>query len=342
MAAAEAAGDTALARELEQDYDYDGIDTCAVDGMCQTACPVLINTGDLVKRLRAEQRRPSRAGGLEAGGRALGRRHRRRRPGADRGRQAARPASHRRPPRPRRLLGADDVPLWDADLPSGGTRRSAAAGSRRRTRSTSRPASARCSAPDADSSGVGEAFLALCERAGIRLTVPAGIDGLCCGTPWKSKGMTAGYDEMRQRVTAALREATGRGSLPVVCDASSCTGGAVSSSLDGSGLRVIDAVDFVHEQVLPRLTVTGGCRRSRCTPPAPPPGSESTRRCAPSPDAVAEEVVVPADWGCCAFAGDRGLLHPELTASATARRPRRSPGAPTPRTPRATAPASSA
>ena len=30
------------------------IDTCAVDGMCQTACPVLINTGDLMKRLRAD------------------------------------------------------------------------------------------------------------------------------------------------------------------------------------------------------------------------------------------------------------------------------------------------
>ena len=26
---------------------------------------------------------------------------------------------------------------------------------------------------------------------------------------------------------------------------------------------------------------------------------------------------MPDDWGCCAFAGDRGLLHPELTASAT-------------------------
>ena len=24
------------------------------------------------------------------------------------------------------------------------------------------------------------------------------------------------------------------------------------------------------------------------------------------------------DWGCCGYAGDRGMLHPELTASATA------------------------
>ncbi|MGI4803751.1 MAG: FAD-binding and (Fe-S)-binding domain-containing protein, partial [Janthinobacterium lividum] len=35
-------------------YQYDGLDTCAVDGLCATACPVDINTGDLVKRLRRE------------------------------------------------------------------------------------------------------------------------------------------------------------------------------------------------------------------------------------------------------------------------------------------------
>ncbi|WP_223172529.1 hypothetical protein [Microbacterium sp. NIBRBAC000506063] len=35
-------------------------------------------------------------------------------------------------------------------------------------------------------------------------------------------------------------------------------------------------------------------------------------------EAIAHEVTVPVDWGCCGFAGDRGMLHPELTASATA------------------------
>ena len=35
-------------------------------------------------------------------------------------------------------------------------------------------------------------------------------------------------------------------------------------------------------------------------------------------EAVADAVTVPVAWGCCAFAGDRGMLHPELTASATA------------------------
>jgi D-lactate dehydrogenase len=35
-------------------------------------------------------------------------------------------------------------------------------------------------------------------------------------------------------------------------------------------------------------------------------------------DALAEEVVVPAGTTCCGMAGDRGLLHPELPASALA------------------------
>jgi D-lactate dehydrogenase len=33
--------------------------------------------------------------------------------------------------------------------------------------------------------------------------------------------------------------------------------------------------------------------------------------------ACADTVVVPRDAGCCGFAGDRGFLLPELTASAT-------------------------
>lgn len=50
----ETAGDHAAKTALLKDYTYDGLDTCAVDGMCAANCPVDINTGDLVKRLRRE------------------------------------------------------------------------------------------------------------------------------------------------------------------------------------------------------------------------------------------------------------------------------------------------
>ena len=43
IAAAEANGDHELAERLRKEYEYYGIETCAVDGMCQTRCPVNIN-----------------------------------------------------------------------------------------------------------------------------------------------------------------------------------------------------------------------------------------------------------------------------------------------------------
>ncbi|MEE3921779.1 (Fe-S)-binding protein [Micromonospora sp. BRA006-A] len=39
IAAAQAAGDTALARELTDAYDYDAVQTCAVDGACGHRLP---------------------------------------------------------------------------------------------------------------------------------------------------------------------------------------------------------------------------------------------------------------------------------------------------------------
>ncbi|MFD1271027.1 hypothetical protein ACFQ51_00955 [Streptomyces kaempferi] len=56
-------------------------------------------------------------------------------------------------------------------------------------------------------------------------------------------------------------------------------------------------------------------------------------------EAVAGTVTVPDSWGCCAFAGDRGLLHPEVTAARRPPRPPRSTSASTTGTRRATAPA---
>eukprot|EP00879_Flechtneria_rotunda_P005800 GHRR01006103.1.p1 GENE.GHRR01006103.1~~GHRR01006103.1.p1 ORF type:complete len:946 (+),score=315.50 GHRR01006103.1:676-3513(+) len=36
-------------------YEYDGDATCAADGMCQEKCPVKINTGEMVKAIRAQE-----------------------------------------------------------------------------------------------------------------------------------------------------------------------------------------------------------------------------------------------------------------------------------------------
>ena len=88
----------------------------------------------------------------------------------------------------------------------------------------------------------------------------------------------------------------------------------------GAPLTIIDAVQFVADRVLPRLP----SNQQRLASLVLHPTCSSTRMglnpaLSRVAEAVADEVRMPDDWGCCAFAGDRGMLHPELTASATAR-----------------------
>src|SRR5262245_49232567 len=47
------AEDRAWAEAIAADFEYDGIATCAGDSMCQTSCPVKIDTGALVKEAKA-------------------------------------------------------------------------------------------------------------------------------------------------------------------------------------------------------------------------------------------------------------------------------------------------
>ncbi len=317
IAAARAAGDTALVRELEDDYGYDAVDTCAVDGMCVTACPVLINTGDLTKRLRGEQR----GAVAQAGWRIAARRWATVTRGLARGLDLAGSLPPALPEGAtgavRRVLGHEGIPQWRRDLPKGGTLR--------RPRRVADPDAVfvpsclgTMFAPADGAPGVAAAVRALADRAGIRLLVPAPIAGLCCGTPWSSKGLTAGYATVRDRVLPALREASRGGALPVVSDAASCTEGfeRLVAGVDDT-VRVLDAVAYAATDLLPRLTV-----RRRLASLALHPTCSSTRlglndALLAVGRAIADDVVVPDGWLCCAFAGDRGLLHPELTASAT-------------------------
>jgi D-lactate dehydrogenase len=324
------AGDTALVRDLEKDYEYESVDTCAVDGMCQTACPVDINTGSLVKKLRKDDAGPLANGAWNAAARHW--------EGVTRGAALALtvvdklPAAAITPPNKaaRAVLGKDTVPLYSAELPGGGS-------VRKRPTPTGEvdavyfpacvgtmfgPAGA---GSDARGRGVQYSFEQLCDRAGLTLLVPEGIDGLCCGTPWSSKGMAAGQTTMREKTLAALREATRDGELPIVCDASSCTEGlrqAVESDSPAAGqraLRMVDAVDFAAERILPRLPGHGKLESLALHPTCSSTRMGLNGALGVVAGAVAERVEIPENWGCCAFAGDRGMLHPELTASATAK-----------------------
>lgn len=319
--AARERGDGALVAELERDYDYDGVQTCAVDGMCQTACPVLINTGTLMKRFRREDANPALAAGWSAAATGWG--------AVTRAGSAALTVAAALPTplvrtvtdAARAVLGTDTVPRYSAELPAGGASRRSL-GSRVGAAGVEPvavflPACVGSMFGASEGIGATAAFTRLLERAGVSAIVPDGIDALCCGTPWSSKGYAKGHATMSARVRAAVREATRDGALPVVCDASSCTEG-FAATLRDEGIRVLDAVAFTASDLLPRLTPTPVAELLALHPTCSSTqlGIDPALRAIGA--VVASEVRVPDAWGCCAYAGDRGMLHPELTEAATA------------------------
>lgn len=314
IAAAEVRGDKKTAQDLIDAYEYQGVETCAVDGMCETACPLDINTGDLVRDLRTAQGAvwpaawsfASRGWGAVTRAGSVGLSVAAKLPDA-----LLRGATTLG----RAVFGRDRIPQWSRDIPAGGTPR--------RRPPVANPDAVyfpSCLGAMFDSgrdTSLQEDLELLCARAGITLAVPEGIDAACCGTPWSSKGMTRGYDAMKNRVMPMLEAATRGGQLPVVCDASSCTEGLMKL-LAERGIRFIDAPQFLQDHVLPRLDLPAAALDSLTLHP-----TCSSTRIGSVPatlavgEALAREVRVPDAWGCCAFAGDRGLLHPELTESAT-------------------------
>ncbi|MFJ9819582.1 FAD-binding and (Fe-S)-binding domain-containing protein [Streptomyces sp. NPDC101151] len=326
IALATSSGDEERRRALEADYAYAAVDSCAADSLCVTACPVTIDTGAVMKRLRAERH----GAGAQRAGNAAARHW----GTAVKGVRAALNTAHAMPTpvlraatgAARRLGAGELVPAWADDVPRGGPARPAP----RRPAGAQAVFFAACIgsvfAPEGASGGAAAAFLRLCDRAGVPVVVPGRSEGLCCGTPWQSKGYSAGHRTMAARTLDVLWEASDQGRLPVVCDASSCTHGLEqlpgalpeSDRARFAALRFVDSVAFTAEQLLPALPEPRrvGSLALHPTCSTVHLGIDDALRTVAA--AVSDEVTVPDSWGCCAFAGDRGLLHPEITASATA------------------------
>ncbi len=324
LALARERGDRETAAAIVEAYDYEGLATCAADGMCVTTCPVGINTGDLVRRLRAEQVGPVEdavwgmaAGHWETATRAAS--------------TAVTVAGALPPPLPRAttaaaraVVGTDRVPSYRPELPRRGGRRRHAGGRGLTGAATAAVYLPSCMhtmfGPDGapgETEGVGAALTVLAQRAGVRLVVPDDAASLCCATPFSSKGMTTATEDMHRRVREVLGAASARhGGVPVIVDAASCTEGVRGAMADAE-VEVIDAVTFARRVLLPRLDVTSPVRSVTVHPTCSTTHLGATDDLVAVAAACADEVVLPTDWGCCGYAGDRGMLHPELTAAAT-------------------------
>jgi D-lactate dehydrogenase len=326
-------GSTAMADALARDIDYDVRDTCAGDGLCEMACPVDIDTGALVKRLRATDHPPAehRLANAAAGHWATAERLTRTAllaastaarvgsPAAVAGATAA----------VRRLTGDLLVPNWTPATPSAAPALPATAAAD--AVAVYFPACVnRMFGPPAGELSTPAALVALAARAGRPVWIPPDVAGACCTTPWVSKGYPAGAATMAAITLDRAWAWTDHGRLPLVTDASSCASGLTDLGplIDDirrqrfAAITVLDSIDFVHDTVLPGLLERGGWHRSddaivvhaTCSVQH----AHNVDRLLGIVGAVTTTVLTPGAGSCCGFAGDRGFWRPELTASATA------------------------
>ena len=321
--------DDAQLLELTRDFPYSVVDTCAVDGMCATACPVGIDTGQLVKQLRMIRHSPGgrrvaqflaeRFGLVESVTRSF--------LWAGGAIQSAFGAKTMLAlSRVLRAVGGTQIPLWLPDVP--------------------RPARRIPRLPVNNPEAVyflscisrvlrgsredptlfpGETFVQIADRAGVPVLIPRDLPGTCCGVVFSSKGFDAALRISVNRTVERFWTWSQGGRLTVVVDNTPCSLALrecrphlnLENRRKFDSLRIVDSIAFVHDQLLPKLCVTQRVRSAAIHPVC------SAMRLGLSPKlehivgACSEKVCLPENAGCCGFAGDRGLLVPELTGSAT-------------------------
>ncbi|MNK12336.1 putative FAD-linked oxidoreductase [compost metagenome] len=312
--------------QLVSEYQYDGLDTCAVDGLCATACPVDINTGDLVKRLRRENHSQTANSlaltvakhfgatafmvglAVEAGdgmNRIFGESTMRNITGGL-----------------KKLIPA--VPLWSNQLqPTKGK----IEGNRNGSVIYFPTCINRMMGGAKDNKkSVPQTFMSVSAKVGIEIVVPDDINSTCCGQLFSSKGYQAAYVYTSNETIRKLWKWTEGGRLPIVLDVSSCTHTlqhcrTVLSDENKAyfdQMSIIDSIDYLHDLVLPKLTEVHKKDSIVLHPVCTLKKMGLEGKLFQIADRFAHEVEVPLMAGCCGMAGDRGFLFPELTAAATA------------------------
>ena len=305
--------------ELEQAYQYQGIDTCAATGLCAQRCPVGINTGELVKKLRSrEATRTKTANWIEGnfattlqglrftlhvanGARML--------LGAPRLAKLSATVSR---------LSKGQVPQWTNAMPQPekAIRFSPAVADERPRVVYLAACVSRVMGPaagDKEQASLYDKTRSLLEKAGYQVVIPNNQDNLCCGQPFASKGYAEQADHKRQELIAALLHASRGGLDPIYCDTSPCTLRLVQD-LGETRLDLYDPVRFIRTHLMDRLDFT---------PQEAPIAVHvtcSTQHLGESQALIdlarkcSKHVVIPEGIHCCGFAGDKGFTTPELNA----------------------------
>ncbi|MGR5178485.1 FAD-binding and (Fe-S)-binding domain-containing protein [Vibrio mediterranei] len=319
-------GESIKAGELEKVFEYQGLDTCAATGLCADRCPVGINTGELVKKLRGPKYKKFRpiakwTADHFSATTAIARF------GLKSGTIASNILGKKRVARASRKLRQvtrNTTPVWLEETPDSSrfdiTAHSATHVAQPTKKVVYLPSCASrnmSTHPDAgDQRSIVEVTLSLISKSGYEITTPDKLSDQCCGMPYDSKGMTDIAKQKSAQLEQVLWDATEQGKYPVLMDTSPCAKRSLEQFT--KPMTIVEPVRFVSDYLLDELSLTPvdetvmlhvTCSSRRM-------GLEQPMIALAK--ACAKQVIVPEHIQCCGWAGDKGFTTPELNEAAVA------------------------
>ncbi|PID92796.1 MAG: 4Fe-4S ferredoxin [Bacteroidetes bacterium] len=150
------------------------------------------------------------------------------------------------------------------------------------------------------------------EKAGYEVVFPENMRNLCCGTPWESKGFPDIANARSAELETALLKASAEGRDPILCDTSPCV--YRMKRVMSDKLKIYEPVELIHDELLAQLQPKPleGRMAFHITCTSEKMGIEDKfRKVAAS---CCTDPVFPEEVGCCGFAGDKGFMQPELNS----------------------------
>jgi len=309
------------AKELQNAYQYDGLETCATCSLCSTLCPVGIDTGSLTKHLRAEQITKSDnkkadfiAGnfstvlkGMKFGLKASSLTH-----------GLIGTTAMKNLTSGLRTVSMNKIPKWSPTLPKPITINANVQTPKSDNKVVYFPSCiSRTMGQAKDSTEQDILFdvtVSLLAKAGYEVIIPQDVENLCCGMPFSSKGFTSQANQKSSQLEESLNLASNNGQYPILCDTSPCTK-KMLESFKGD-LKIYEPIEFTLEYLVDKLEI------KKINEPILIHSTCSSRKMGLHNKFVqlanmcSTEVISPQDVKCCGFAGDRGFNFPELNESA--------------------------
>ncbi|MEG6585349.1 FAD-binding and (Fe-S)-binding domain-containing protein [Dendrosporobacter sp. 1207_IL3150] len=307
---------------FEEDYEYFGDETCATDGLCETTCPLSINTGSFTKQDRSTKISPKAKNIAKfmtenfAGVTTLAKLGM---AGAHLAHSVLGTCTMDGLTTGARKISGNKIPQWNKWLPRGGSTPCPLA---KKTKSELKvvyfpSCVTRTMGPakdDVDQRQISEVMVSLLDKAGYEVIYPKEMDKLCCGMPFESKGYFEAADNMSAELEKALLECSNNGEYVVLCDTSPCVY-RMKRVMD-KRLKILDTVEFIHDQLLNRLDLEKSDETIAVHVTCSATKMGLAEKFKAIAEACATKVIVPEKVRCCGFAGDKGFEVPELNESA--------------------------